>query len=297
MVVDVAAGVAPCEGEEFEVVLLKGGARSIRSRRFGETMHIGSGPRSEALTLHVEQQRIVERVGAWKDGAFVLWDVGLGPAGNALTTLERLKEARAEGAALAPVEIHSFEISTAILEFALRHVGALEYLAGWEAPLEALLCDGEAEPLPGVRWVLHRGDFAASVLNAPPTAAIFHDPYSPAKNPEMWSVELFRSMRERCEGMPTLLTNYTRSTAIRATLALAGWVVGVGAPTGDKDETTIAATHSSLLELPLGREWLGRVERSVNAAPFRGGVYAPGPMSEADLAALRALGQFAVESK
>ena len=272
----------------FELVHLKSGQRSVRCRKHGETMHVGTGPSIEAAELHVRQQRIVERAQANANcGApFVIWDVGLGPAGNALTTLEALRGVEA------PVEIHSFEIDTAVLEFALQHAGALGYLAGWEPAVERLLAEGTACPLPQVRWELHRGDYLAQMSSAPPPAAIFHDPYSPARNPGMWSLEVFQAARERAGEGACLLTNYTRSTAVRVTLALAGWAVGYGVPTGDKDQTTIAASHLELLERPLDRAWLRRVRASTNAAPFRGGFYAPGPISDEDFATLEALPQF-----
>jgi len=285
-----------CESDpDFELVTLKSGQRSIRSTRHGETMHVGTGPRSEALALHLEQQRIPDRVresgGAGRP--FILWDVGLGPAGNALTALELLREVND------PVQIHSFEIDTRILAFALRHSGELGYLAGWEAAVETLMARGVAHPLPHVRWELHLGDYAERLADAPPPNAIFHDPYSPAKNPAMWSVETFEAARRRTlapGAPPCLLTNYTRSTAVRVTLALAGWFVGIGAPTGEKTETTVAATHVELLERPLGRDWLKRVRASANAAPLRGGayaLYAPGQILPADLERLEALPQFA----
>ena len=276
----------------FELVHLKSGQRSVRCRTHGETMHIGTGPSTEAAELHVRQQRIVERAQAHRGRPFVIWDVGLGPAGNALTAVDALR------CVDAPVEIHSFEIDTAVLEFALQHADALGYLAGWEPAITQLLAEGVAQPLPHVRWHLHRGDYLAQLRNAPPPAAIFHDPYSPARNPGMWSLEVFRATRERVgTGSSTeecLLTNYTRSTAVRVTLALAGWCVGFGVATGDKDQTTIAASRLDLLERPLDSAWLRRVRASTNAAPFRGGHYAPGPISETDFAALQALTQFSV---
>ena len=270
----------------FELVHLKSGQRSVRCRTHGETMHIGTGPSTEAAELHIRQQRIVERACAHAGGPFVIWDVGLGPAGNALTALDALRGVNA------PVEIHSFEIDTAVLDFALQHAEALGYLAGWESAIEQLLADGIAQPLPNVCWQLHRGDYLAQLRHAPPPAAIFHDPYSPARNPVMWSLEVFRAARERVAGGACLLSNYTRSTAVRVTLALAGWCVGFGVATGDKDQTTVAASRLDLLERPLGRDWLRRVRASTNAAPFRGGRYAPGPISKADFAALEALPQF-----
>lgn len=276
-------------GDGFELVQLKSGQRSVRCLTHGETMHVGTGPSTEAAELHIQQQRIAERAQARAGSGkpLVIWDVGLGPAGNALAALDALR------GITAPVELHSFEISTEVLEFALGHAGALGYMAGWEPALQALLAQGHSEPLPHVRWRLHRGDYLARLCQAPPPDAIFHDPYSPARNPGMWSLEVFRAARERVGEGECFLTNYTRSTAIRVTLALAGWWVGYGVPTGDKDQTTIAASRAGLLNRPLDRDWLRRVRASTNAAPFRGGQYAPGPISDADYATLCALPQFA----
>jgi len=276
-------------GGGFELVRLKSGQQSIRCRTHGETMHIGSGPSTEAAELYVRQQRIVERAQAHAGCGkpFVIWDVGLGPAGNALTTIDALR------ALEAPVEIHSFEIDTEVLEFALQHADALGYMTGWEPAIEELLAQGVTQPLPHLRWQLHRGDYLDQMSNAPAPDAIFHDPYSPARNPGMWSLEVFRAARERVGEGECWLTNYTRSTAVRVTLALAGWAVGLGVPTGDKDQTTIAASRWDLLERPLDHAWLRRVRASTNAAPFRGGHYAPGPISDADFAALESLAQFA----
>lgn len=277
---------------DFELVALKGGRQSIRSREYGETMHIGSDPRTEALELHIQQQRLVERVQAHakarrSSGSFIIWDVGLGPAGNALTVIDALRGEKAL------VEIHSFDISTEVLEFALLNSAGLDYLSGAEASIAALLADQVVFPEPHIRWQLHRGDFRKCLSLAPPPAAILHDPYSPARNPEMWSLETFRAEFDATSpDTECLLTNYTRSTAVRVTMALAGWFVGIGVPTGEKDQTTIAANRFNRLERPLDRAWLARVNASTNAAPLRNGIYARGPIAPEDFAALSALPQF-----
>ena len=275
----------------FELVTLKGGGSSIRSTVHGETMHIGTDPRTEAMELHVGQQCLADRVDAWdSDSPFVIWDIGLGPAANAITAIESLKGSGKL------VEIHSFEIDTSVLEFALQHAEALKYLAGWEEPIGELLATGVAHPVPGILWKLHRGDFSRATPEAPSPSVIFFDPYSPARNAEMWSLETFRMIREAVaspDAPDCTMTNYTRSTSVRVTMLLAGWFVGIGVSTGEKEETTIAANRAGLLGKPLDAAWLARVRSSTNSSPMRGRNYERGPIAPEDYARLIAHPQFA----
>ena len=77
--------------------------------------------------------------------------------------------------------------------------------------------------------------------------------------------------------MPT----YSRSTMLRVTLLLAGFFVGVGRATGEKEETTIAANVPELLDEPLPSAWLQRVRESRSAEPLREPVYRQAPLSPA----------------
>ena len=118
----------------FELVTVQTGVRSLRSREFGETFHPVVGPMIEAVALHVRQQRLVERA-ALTSGSFVIWDVGLGAAANAIAVLEAFQTAQPP----ARVELHSFDHTTAPLAFAFEHALELGYLApphgGAAAPL------------------------------------------------------------------------------------------------------------------------------------------------------------------
>jgi len=280
-------------GSAFELVTLKNGGLSILSKVHGETMHIGSDPRTEAEGLHIRQQKLVDRMEKFPGpDPFVIWDIGLGPAGNAIAAIEALQ------AMSKPLEIHSFEISTEVLEFALHHAGSLGYLSGWEAVVRELLAGGVASPSPTIRWQLHRGDFSREKIRAPAPSAIFFDPYSPARNPEMWTIEIFRSIWSavgNAGAPPCTMTNYTRSTSVRVSMALAGWYVGVGVPTGEKTETTIAANSMGLIERPLGCSWLKRVQASTNAAPLRSASYGRSPISTEDFESLKHLPQFVMD--
>lgn len=273
----------------FELVILKSGAASIRSLKHGETMHIGTDPVTEARELHVLQQRLPERALGWnRPDPLVIWDIGLGPAGNAFSAMEELADFSTR------IELHSFEIDTRVLEFALSHSEVLGYLRGREAVTRRLLEEGEVFPSPNLRWILHRGDFSQQQIRqgvASPSV-IFFDPYSPTRNTEMWTLDVFKAIREGADSEGCTMTNYTRSTAVRVTMLLAGWFVGRGVATGGKEETTLAATEKSLLDHPLGQEWLSRVRSSSNSAPLLGEFDQGRLISPDDYARLAAHPQF-----
>ncbi len=271
----------------FDIITLKSGVRSLRCRESFETFHPVVGPMAEARTLHVGQQRLVER--AQHRARFVVWDVGLGAAANAIAVVEAFAGWRGP----ARVELHSFDETTAPLEFAVAHAEELGYLAGHRESIESLLAKGES---PGeVEWRLHRGDFRELIRTAvlPPPDAILYDPYSAKTNPGMWTLEHFQNVRARlADDVPCLLTNYTMSTAVRVTLLLAGFFVGRGGGVGEKGETTVAANDRALLEAPLGRAWLERVRFSSAGAPLRHGVES-GAIAPPDWDALLRHPQFA----
>jgi tRNA U34 5-methylaminomethyl-2-thiouridine-forming methyltransferase MnmC len=280
---------SPDAASEFELVRVQSGAQSLRSRAFGETFHPVIGPVQEAETLHVRPQRLAARAAEMVEGPFVVWDVGLGAAANALAALEALRESPAS------VEVHSFERDLGALEFALWHGEELPYLAARAELVRELITHGQAR-LGSVSWRLHRGDFRELLRTVPLPAprAILFDPYSPVSNPDLWSLEAFRELYGCLSpGVPCLLTNYTRSTAVRATMLLAGFHVGHGRAVAEKDQTTAASNDPALLEAPLGEAWLQRARRSTRSAPPRDGTPGSGPIGGEDWQALLRHPQFA----
>jgi hypothetical protein len=119
------------------------------------------------------------------------------------------------------------------------------------------------------------------------------DPYSPKKNPAMWTVPLFTNLFHKLDPQrPCALANYTRSTMARVTMLLGGFYVGVGHPSGLKEETTMAANRLDLLDEPLDRRWLERAESSHSAEPLSGLVYRQAPLSSETRERLRLHPQF-----
>lgn len=285
---------------------LSNGLYSVHSIESDETFHPGVGPAAEAEALYVKQLRLPERVLA-EPGEFVLWDVGLGAAANALTAIRLIGEAVAKASlAEGTLKIVSFDQTLDAAGFALTHAEQLGYMREFEGALAGLIEKREARfayRQLKVCWTVELGDFP-ELLNLPdnsisrtaclpPPHAILFDPHSPRKNPAMWTVLLFRDLFRRLDpARPCSLANFTRSTLARAAMLLGGFFVGAGHPSGMKEETTVAANRLELLEEPLDRRWLERARRSDSAEPLWEPVYRQARLSPETLRRLEEHPQF-----
>ena len=267
--------------DAFELVRARHGALAIRSREFNEACHPGIGPRAEAEALYVRGLDLPLRL-ASTARTFVVWDVGLGGAANAATVIEAARSIQCR------LHLISFDRTLAPLEFALGHAAELGYFgeaAGWAGRLlqepEVRGRLGEEE----ICWQRAVDDFPTLMANAPVGAwpapdAILFDPHSPAANPEMWTLPLFTALYRRLDPTrPCALATYSRRTAVRAALLLAGFRVGIGEATATKEETTVAANDPGLLAAALGARWLERAGRSHAAEPWTGPPFRESPLT------------------
>jgi queuine tRNA-ribosyltransferase len=331
----------------YRLVRLRNGACSVRALAEAETFHPGIGPAMEAEALYVRQLRLPERVRE-TDGEFVIWDVGLGAAANALTVVRIIREDLAmrwssrfsvpqrtipqRGIELqhpAPkiLRLISFDHTTDAAAFALEHGAELGYVAGYESALAELVQNHSvkfSDGLLNIEWTLVPGDFPAFISRSSrgneahsgksetpinrehatevgvgnrkseitPHAILF-DPHSPKKNPAMWTAALFADLFRHVDPQrPCALATFTRSTMARVALLLGGFCVGVGHPSGLKEETTVAANRLDLLNEPLDRRWLERAKCSHSAEPLSGPVYRQSPLSPETREKLRRHPQF-----
>jgi hypothetical protein len=282
------------QSDGYKIVQLANGTYSIHSLAERETFHPVIGPIAEAQALYVKQLKLRERL-AEHSGEFVIWDVGLGAAANVLTVLRETKDIPSD------VRIISFDHKIAPLEFAVNHAENLGYFSGYEAPVRELIQNGRvhfANHKQTVNWEFHLGDFPTLLrrsrgdealtkknksepphvgsygIIAPAPHAILFDAFSPAKNPAMWTLPLFTNLFRLLEPKkPCAMPTYSRATMLRVTLLLAGFFVGIGHATGEKEETTIAANTMDLLDEPLEKKWLERVRNSKSAEPMHEPVY------------------------
>jgi queuine tRNA-ribosyltransferase len=270
-----------------EVVRIRSGAWAMLDRVSGEVMHPIDGPCVEAERLYVAASGLEQRLCEAEPSPLVVLDVGLGAGSNAAAAL---RACLALPGGRRRLRLVSIDRSRAALELALdpEHAGAF----GWSGvALEAarrLVQAGSYEG-PGIEWRLCEDDALAvlpALASEPGFSAdvVFWDPFSPASNPELWTLAAFRALFSVCRAGASVHT-YSGATQVRSALLLAGFRVGVGQQIADGKFATVAALDPTRLEQALDRRWLERLARST--APFP-------PDAPADaLDRVRALPQFA----
>ncbi len=252
----------------FEIVTTTTGAISIRNNKVNEIMHNPVGPWIEANALYIDQSNLKLRLSDISSDEFVIFDIGLGAAANAIAAMSCAQNMTGPSR---PLRLVSFERDLDLLKFALHHSEKFAHFKGFESAIEQILDKGHWHN-DKIFWELHHGDFLETSKNTIPRPhLIFFDPYSPKVNQDMWTSECFKkirqSSREPKDGGTSLYT-YSQATCIRVALINAGFFVGYGQATGLKTQTTEAATGLSMLKSPLDKIWFERWQRSNARYPY-----------------------------
>ncbi|MDQ7082077.1 MAG: MnmC family methyltransferase [Aquificota bacterium] len=96
--------------------------------------------------------------------------------------------------------------------------------------------------------------------------AVFHDPFSPFKNPELWTLDFLKLVKEALspEGV---WVSYTSALPVRRALFDLGFRVGESVPVGRRRGGTVASLRCEVPELP--RETLLKIRTSPYSVPMR----------------------------
>lgn len=234
------------------------GSLSLHSDEYGQAMHTLSGAYTEALVKHVRPSGVLAR-----DYRLLrVLDVGFGIGYNVLALLsEFVRDDRNRH-----LEIVTLEKEPPPVDL-LKRIAFPGETGGLYETIKRLCMD---EEVGGETYTMRMlvGDARKSVrgLEATRFHAIFHDPYSPAKNPELWTVDFFRELyRVADEGCT--LTTYSSAPRVRAALLEAGFIVGRAPSMGRKREGTLAAKGTGIE--PLGEDELAALQGDPKATPYR----------------------------
>lgn len=244
-----------------EVVKTADGSATLFSERFKEPYHsVTAGALTEAVEKFCKPARIREKA---KKGRVSLFDSCFGLGYNTFTFID---EVLSENPA-AEVEVVGYEFDIGVIESSLKlNWGRLER---WKGVLRELLRNRACQLgfltlnyfRPKMRIKLFIGEGRRvlkkiSHLYENFADAVFHDPFSPKVNPELWTYELFLLLRRviKEEG---ILATYSAATPVRRALHMAGFGVREGVAVGRRSRSTVASpsfkTEEKLLkkfELP-----------------------------------------------
>jgi len=96
--------------------------------------------------------------------------------------------------------------------------------------------------------------------------AVFYDAFSPKVNTEMWTVEMFSTVKKVID-KNAILATYSASLAVRKGLIEAGFKIGLVEPIGRKSPSTIATLEGNIP--PLTKKEKYRLEYSPYALPYK----------------------------
>ena len=95
--------------------------------------------------------------------------------------------------------------------------------------------------------------------------AVFYDAFSPKVNTEMWTVELFKKVKDLMKE-DAILATYSASLAVRKGLIEAGFKIGLIEPVGRKSFSTVATINGDIP--PLTEKEKNRLKTSPYAVPY-----------------------------
>ncbi|MFQ5654602.1 MAG: tRNA (5-methylaminomethyl-2-thiouridine)(34)-methyltransferase MnmD [Planctomycetota bacterium] len=241
----------------MEPVLTGDGSPTLWSRKYREHYHSLSGAFEEARERFVLPCRLPERVVA---GGVRVLDIGFGLGWNLAWALLEARRAFPEPR-LRALSLERDPLPIAILERFLEHLPdplpaeAIRELARngrfERGGISLQLLEGAAE---------HTMEKVDEIFDC-----VFLDPFSPTRNPELWTRDFLGRVRCRvAEG--GILSTYSAAVGVKVALIEAGWEIGKGPRVGMKSSGTLASNGPADPPIPpLAERELRRLLRKAKA--------------------------------
>ena len=208
------------------------GSATLFLDEYEQAMHSTSGAYEEALLKHVQPSMILKK----NKEILTVLDVGFGLGYNVLALIDRFSSER-RNSVLSIISLEKDKNFSGYME-SVRFNDQRDSI--YEI-IRKTYINGSMK-FKNFRLKILFGDARDSLKNMPGIKfdAVFQDPFSPAKNPELWTVEYFRLIAGLMKD-DAILTTYSSADHIRMAMIEAGLVVGKGPSVGQKREGTLAA--------------------------------------------------------
>src|SRR3989344_8710715 len=199
------------------------GSFTLFNPEYKEAYHSRSGAIEEAFKKYVEPCKI-------KSGMRVL-DICFGIGYNSGAVIHKILEENGD------VEIIALEFD----ENVLKEIKNIKVPDSFKEAYSIVRKAAENEFNEKIKLKIVLGDARITVKNLKGKFdAIFLDPFSTMKNPELWTVDFFKLLKDRLDNNGILAT-YSSSAIVRNGLKEAGFKIGNGPIVGRARPSTLAS--------------------------------------------------------
>lgn len=243
---------------QWQPRLTQDGSFTFFSESFGESFHSTLGAKNEAFSKYVEMTRLVEKVRSTaiaKDcvPSLTILDVCYGLGYNTAAALETIWQVNPH----CLVTLYGLEIDASVPQAAIATACLKDWSPRVQSVLTALAWEQNFQD-EGLTAALFMGDARQTIQQLKSqqfqAEAIFFDPFSPQRCPQLWTVEFFQAIAA-CLAPTGILSTYSRAASVRTALKLSGLEIGsIPAPANalahEWSQGTVAAWNHSVL-IPL----------------------------------------------
>ncbi|PSF38766.1 hypothetical protein C7H19_04505 [Aphanothece hegewaldii CCALA 016] len=239
------------------------GSYTFFSKEYNEAFHSNSGAKQEAEKKFIQSCRIFSK--AQEQSSLKLLDICYGLGYNSAAALDTIW-------AINPncyIELIALEIDEQVPQNAI----AQGLLNNWAFPIPEILTklaqdkQIETSNLQAKLWINDARQSITQLCEEHFLAdAIFLDPFSPTKCPQLWTVE-FISFVSKCLKSTGYLATYSCAASIRTALQIAGLSIGATESVGRRSPGTIASWSQEHLS-PLSEQEKEHLQTRA-AIPYR----------------------------
>ncbi|HIK37111.1 MAG: MnmC family methyltransferase [Geminocystis sp.] len=248
---------------KLETIVTADGSKTFYSEEFGETFHTKYGAKSEAEITYIKGCRLPEKF--HKQKQIKILDICYGLGYNTAAAIDYLFTFYPES----HLEIIALELDETVPRQALD----FGLLSPWPPEISYILTtlvEKKQVITPNLNITLIIGDARQTIQSVVAknwlADAVFLDPFSPPKCPQLWTVE-FLSLVANCLDFNGIIATYSAAAAVRNALQIVGLNIGVNFCVGRRTPGTIASYNKELLP-PLSQMELEHLNTKA-AVPYR----------------------------
>lgn len=232
----------------FTPVLTQDGSNTFFSEEFGEWFHSRGGAWQEAQQTYVATTQLAERA---KLGKLAILDICYGLGYNTAAALETIWQVPPD----CRVELFALETDPQVAKAAIAQNPSPPWSAR-TAQVLSEIAENHLIPAPAdlnqtatIQAQLLVGDARQTIQTLTAQAwqadAIFLDPFSPPRCPQLWTVEFIQQVAQ-CLKPDGRLATYSCAAAVRTALKLAGLSIGSTPAVGRRWPGTVAGYDPDL---------------------------------------------------